>query len=65
MSKDQLGWGDGIYFKNNELFNEPESLMIQSLIALLVYNKFSLAATLAEKHDTLTRNNLFGELFKI
>lgn len=65
ISKDQLGWGDAIYFKNEEQLNKPESLMIQSLIALLVYNKFSLAATLAEKYGKLASNNLFGDLFKI
>jgi len=63
QTKDQLGWGDAIYIKEDGLKNTEESLIIQSLIVLLCYNKVSLAASIAEKYDLLSGNSKYGTLF--
>ena len=47
---DQLGWGDAIYFRNVGEKEDPRNLLIQSLIAALVYGKLSFAKHLAGKY---------------
>lgn len=56
---DQLGWGDAVYFKQTDRLEHPRDLLIQSLIALLVYNRRSLASFLAKEYDSRT-----GESFR-
>ncbi len=51
--RDRLGWGDAIFFRRPELLSDSRDLLAQSLIALLVYQKPSLAARLAERADAL------------
>jgi FkbM family methyltransferase len=47
-SRDWLGWADAIFFRRS-LPDEPwENLLVRSLVALAVYGKRSLAASLAE-----------------
>ena len=59
ISKDQLGWGDAIYLKKEPLKNEAESMLIQSLISLICFNKISLAASLIDRYKLLTGDIAF------
>ncbi len=50
---DRLGWGDAVFMR--DMHNAtPRDLLVQSLIALFVYNKLSLAQSLAKRYDLLT-----------
>jgi len=48
VSRDRLGWGDAIFYKRAQLIGERD-LLAQAAIALLLYNKPSLAAALAAR----------------
>jgi len=50
-SRDQLGWGDAVYFKEIDHLNHPEDLLVQSLIALAVYQKTNMATFLAREYE--------------
>jgi FkbM family methyltransferase len=50
-SRDRLGWADAVFFKERALLGQPQDLLAQLLIALLVYGKYSLAEALAERYD--------------
>jgi len=62
-TRDQLGWGDAVYFKEIDKLSRPEDLLIQSLIALAVYEKASLATLLAREYDLRTGKS-FAALFE-
>lgn len=62
-SRDRLGWGDAVFFKAPELLAGPRELLAQLVIALLVYDKYSLAESLAERYDALT-GAAFAPLFR-
>ena len=63
-SRDQLGWGDAVYFKKIDNLNSPEELLVQSLIAYVVYNKISLAKSLAREYEMQSGKSLI-DLYKI
>jgi FkbM family methyltransferase len=46
-TRDRLGWGDAVFFKQAARCT-TQDLLVQSLIAMLVYNKFTLAESLAD-----------------
>jgi FkbM family methyltransferase len=50
VSRDRLGWGDAVFYKRAALLG-PRDLLAQAAIALLVYDKPSLAAALAAGAD--------------
>lgn len=52
-SRDQLGWGDAVYFKEVGSALEPAWLLIQALIAVAVYGKLSLARMLVLEYDRM------------
>jgi FkbM family methyltransferase len=52
-SRDRLGWGDAVFFRDPALLADPRDLLAQMLIALLVYDKYSLAESLAARYDAL------------
>jgi len=62
-TRDQLGWGDAVYFKEIDKLSRPEDLLIQSLIALVVYKKASLSTLLAREYDFRTGKSC-ADLFK-
>lgn len=47
-SLDRLGWGDAVFLRNPQELC-PKDLLAQSLIALFVYGKYSLAQSLARR----------------
>lgn len=47
-SLDQLGWGDAVFLRDTQEMS-PADLLAQSLIALFVYGKYSLAQSLAKR----------------
>lgn len=49
-ARDRLGWGDAIFYKRPELV-DARGLLAQAAIALLLYDKPSLAAALAARSD--------------
>lgn len=49
-SRDRLGWGDAVFFKRTELLNSERDLLAQIVIAMLVYEKASLAEFLAHSY---------------
>lgn len=55
---DQLGWGDAVYFRDVGEKEDPCNLLIQSVIAALVYGKLSFARHLAGKYDGRTGDSL-------
>lgn len=52
-SRDQMGWGDAVYFKEADKV-APGDLLIQGLVALCIYNKFSLAEYLVAQYEQKT-----------
>lgn len=58
QGRDRLGWGDAIFFRRAELITDHNDLLAQSLIALLVYGKPTLAARLAEQAEALGAQGL-------
>jgi len=54
VTRDRLGWGDAVFFREPTLLADPSALLAQSLIALLVYDKPSTAAALAQHYDAAT-----------
>jgi FkbM family methyltransferase len=56
-TRDRLGWGDAVYFREPETLDAP-ALLAQMLAALLVYGKPSAAAALARRHDALAGTHL-------
>lgn len=52
-SRDRLGWGDAVFFRHADLIDKPRDLLAQLVIALLVYDKYSLAESLAARYDAL------------
>ncbi|MES2297868.1 MAG: FkbM family methyltransferase [Pseudomonadota bacterium] len=59
-ARDRLGWGDAVYFKRAELVAEARDLAAQMAVALLVYDKPSLAEFLAARHDARAGGALAG-----
>lgn len=57
-SRDRLGWSDAVFFKHTELLKTDRDLLAQIMIAMLVYQKPSLAEFLAERHDAATGTRL-------
>ncbi len=57
-SRDRLGWGDAIFFKRTELLGEARDVLAQCAIALLIYDKYSLAETLAQHYDRQSGSTL-------
>lgn len=49
-SRDRLGWGDAVFFKRTELLNSERDLLAQISIAMLVYEKASLAEFLTQAY---------------
>jgi FkbM family methyltransferase len=62
-TRDRLGWGDAIFLREPHLLVDPTALLAQSLIALLVYDKPSTAAALAQRYDAATGAG-FASLFE-
>lgn len=60
---DQLGWGDAVYFRDVGEEEDPRNLLIQSLIAALIYGKLSFAKHLAGKYDERTGDS-FEKIFE-
>lgn len=56
-SRDRLGWGDAVFLRETTPEDDPTALLAQSLIALLVYDKPSAAAALAQRYDRATGAN--------
>lgn len=56
-SRDRLGWGDAVFFKRSEKLSARD-LLAQSAIALLIYDKPSLAEFLTKKADALAETAL-------
>jgi len=52
-ARDRLGWGDAIFFKRAHALGRRD-LLAQAAIALLIYDKPSLAAALAAQADAAT-----------
>lgn len=50
-SRDQLSWGDAVYFKAPDAIAEPACLLIQAFIAVAIYGKLSLARYLVGEYD--------------
>lgn len=61
---DQLGWGDAVYFRVVGKKEDPSNLLIQSLIAALIYGKISFARHLARKYDERTGHS-FEKIFEV
>ena len=59
-SRDRLGWSDAVFFKRAELLESERDLLAQILIAMLLYQKTSLAEFLAERYDAATGSNLIN-----
>ena len=51
--RDRLGWGDALFLKDTDNM-PPHNLLVQALCMLFVYNKLSLAQSLAQRYDLLT-----------
>lgn len=51
---DRLGWGDAVFFRDADLLTNPQDLLAQALVALLVYDKPSIAAFLVQRYDAAT-----------
>ena len=49
VAHDRLGWADAIFFRESASSLSERELFVQSLIALLIYGKHSLAAALANR----------------
>lgn len=62
-SRDRLGWGDAVFFRRAELIDNPQDLLAQLVIALLVYDKYSLAESLAARYDALAGTDI-ASLFR-
>ncbi|MGL5113797.1 MAG: hypothetical protein ACRC7C_00610, partial [Beijerinckiaceae bacterium] len=48
-ARDQIGWADAVFFRRTDIGKSWQQKFIRSLIALVVYQKPSLAATLAQQ----------------
>jgi FkbM family methyltransferase len=57
-TRDRLGWGDAVFFRESSLLTDPAALLAQCLVALLVYDKPSTAAALAQRYDAATGAHL-------
>lgn len=57
-SRDRLGWGDAVFFKNIDLLSSPDDLLSQCLTAAWIYDKISLAERLAERFEEMTGESL-------
>jgi FkbM family methyltransferase len=57
-SKDRLGWADAVFFRERKLLQTPEDILVQALIALFVYEKYSIAEFLAEHYDLAAGSRL-------
>lgn len=57
-SRDRLGWGDAVFFRHADLLGDARDLLAQVAIALLVYDKHSLAESLAARYDALAGTDL-------
>ena len=64
QTPDQLGWGDAVYFRIVGKKEDPRNLLIQSLIAALIYGKLSFAKHLARKYDERTGDS-FEKIFEV
>lgn len=62
-SRDLLGWGDAVFLRQKDSIETPINILIQSLITLIVYKKYSLSAELASEYGSLT-NSSFPNIFK-
>ncbi len=58
QTPDQFGGGDAVYFRVVGEKEDPSNLLIQSLIAALIYGKLSFAKHLAGKYDERTGDSL-------
>jgi hypothetical protein len=63
-SKDRLGWADAVFFRDSDLLRRPEDMLVQALIALFVYRKYSIAEFLAEHYDRACGSRL-STLFRL
>lgn len=64
-SRDRLGWGDAVFFKQINLLDKPQDILAQALIAYFIYGKYAIAEFLAERYDLLSGSRLrsvFGDL---
>ena len=59
-SADQLAWADAIYFKDPDLVSDPADLLVQALIAAVLYDKTSFARWLAAAYDARTGQSTAG-----
>lgn len=57
-SEDRLGWGDAVFFKDQKMLESPQDIAAQAAIALLVYDKHSLAESLAQRYDDMCGSRL-------
>lgn len=57
-SKDRLGWADAVFFRNGELLEAPEDILVEALIALFVYKRYSIAEFLAGQYDLASGSRL-------
>lgn len=56
-SRDQLSWGDAVYFREADTITEPVCLLVQAFIAVAIYGKLSLARFLAGEYDRRVRTS--------
>jgi FkbM family methyltransferase len=64
LSADRLGWGDAVFFRQQDALQSPRDLMAQALVALLVYKKYSLAEFLLERFDK-AQGTRFADLLAV
>ena len=60
--RDRLGWGDAVFLRDMQDIS-PRALLAQSLVSLFVYDKPSLAQSLAKRYDLCTGAS-FASLLK-
>ncbi len=57
-SRDRLGWGDAVFFKKPLMLTSAADLLAQCLIALFIYDKYSIAEYLAKRYDQATGSTI-------
>jgi FkbM family methyltransferase len=57
-TKDQLGWADAVFFRRFKKGQDPTMLLVQGIIASLVYGKNSYAVSLAQRYRDSIRTGV-------
>jgi len=65
MTRDRLGWGDAVFLREPSANADAQDLLAQSLAALLVYGKPSIAAALAERFDAACGERFAASFAKV